>query len=190
MKKSIIVKSKKIKALWDKTYSIVIPILSVAFLILTNYGQNFNIIDICKNDLFGDMLTAIITSMSIVISIFGFLMPSLISAKEDKMVKYFIENADMNFFIRKIKGVIKAGILGILLSIVLYLGDDLLPNVLKILLYIWIGVGLNFVCNSYRFISIIISLLLLEKKTETSKNCINSLFSDRVDKLNSELKEF
>ena len=51
----------------------------------------FKMSEICGDDSFSDMLGSIITSMSIIISIFGFLMPSLISAKNDKMVKYFIE---------------------------------------------------------------------------------------------------
>ena len=176
MKKEIIAKKENIVHIWDQNYSTLVPCFSIIFLAMINYIHQFNIIDICKNSSFDDMLTAIITSMSIVISIFGFLLPSLISAKEEKMVKYFLENADMRFFVKKIKGVIKSGIIGILLSIILYLYNDLLSQVLKVLLYIWIGVGLNFVCNSYRFISIIISL--------------NTMSNDKVQELNSKLNKF
>lgn len=190
MKISRIVKKEKISNVWNKNYSIIIPCFSIVFLVMINYSQNFSIIEICKNSEFKDMLTAVITSMSIIIGIFGFLMPSLISAKEETMVKYFIENADMNLFIKKIKGVVKGGIAGILLSIILYLNDNLVPEVLKILLYIWIGVGLNFVCNSYRFISIIISLLLSKKIEDSTKKCINDISDDKIQELNSNLKEF
>ncbi len=50
--------------------------------------------------------------------------------------------------------------------------------------------GLNFVCNSYRFISIIISLLLLEKKEKLGKECINSFSNEKIQKLNDKLNEF
>lgn len=190
MRKNRIAKNEKINDMWNQNYALIIPCFFMVFLAIINYIQRFSIINMCKNRSFDNMLTATITSMSIVISIFGFLMPALISAKEEKMIKYFIENADMKFFIKKIKSVIKAGVIGILLSIVLYLNEELLPEVLKVLLYAWIGVGLNFVCNSYRFISIILGLLLLEKGDEAGRKCVNTLSNDKVQELNSKLDKF
>ena len=52
---------------------------------------------------FADMLTALITFLSIVLGIYSFLIPSFVSAKEEEKIKNFLANADMylfSFFIR------------------------------------------------------------------------------------------
>ncbi len=41
------------------------------------------------------------------------------------MVKYFLENDDIYEFIKKIKAVIRSGIIGILISIILYVNKKL-----------------------------------------------------------------
>ena len=175
---------------WRKSYSWIIPCLAVVAKVYINHKYDFKITEICGNESFSDMLAAIITSMSIIISIFGFLIPSLISAKNDKMVKYFIENADMDEFIKKVKSVIRSGIIGILFSIILYVNENLLPFVRTILLYSWIAVDINFVCSSYRFISIIISLLLKEKKNINSNKCPNVISDERAELLKSRIQKF
>ena len=101
---------ERVKEYWQKVYSIFIPILFILIILILEYSKKFSLILICDNDRFTDMLTALITCMSIIISIFGFLIPSLISAKNDKMVKYFIENANMEVFVGKIKSIIDLGL--------------------------------------------------------------------------------
>lgn len=64
------------------------------------------------------------------------------------------------------------------------------PSVRSVLLYIWIGTGVNFTCSSYRFIGIIISLLLKEKKDINSGQCPNEMPKERVDLLNKKIKRF
>lgn len=189
--------SKKISSIyevlidfWNKSYSWIIPCFTVLAVMFINHKYDFKMEEICGDEMFSDMLGAIITSMSIIISIFGFLMPSLISAKNDRMVKYFIENADMNEFIKKIKSVIRSGMMGILFSIVLYMNENLLPYVRTTLLYIWLWTGLDFVCSSYRFISIIISLLLKEKKDVNNNECLNAMSDERVELLNNRIQKF
>lgn len=169
------------------TYSVSIPLLLIVGLLIADSKQKIDIMLICKNGLFSDMLTALITSMSIIISIFGFLIPSLISAKNDTMVKYFIENADMSVFVGKIKNVVLSGLTGILLSVLLYLNEDLGNRFLKILILVWIGVIFNFAINSYRFISIIISLLLTEKEDCDVKACANEVTEERKNEINSKI---
>ena len=92
-------------AFWYSHYALIIPMTIISILLFAEVKQKIQILQICKNSLFSDMLTALITCMSIIISIFGFLIPSLISAKNDTMVKYFIENANMDVFVGKIKSV-------------------------------------------------------------------------------------
>lgn len=178
------------KSFWYQNYGVIIPVAVILCLITIKVRYKFNLTLICKNNLFSDMLTALITCMSIIISIFGFLIPSLISAKNDKMVKYFIENADMNLFVRKIKSVIFSGLTGILLSVLLYLNADFNIFVLQILLYLWIGIILNFACNSYRFISLIISLLLTEKEAFKGKKCANEFSEEEDEALNAKIQSF
>ena len=185
MKKRLFSTLKSVTALWHKTYLYLIPILSLVGVMGVNYITGFKMSEICGDDSFSDMLGSIITSMSIIISIFGFLMPSLISAKNDKMVKYFIENADMNEFIKKIKAVIRSGMIGILISIILYVNKNLFPIIQSLLLVI----GLNFACSAYRFISIIISLLLKEKKDLNAEQCPNEMSKEQVTLLNEKIEK-
>lgn len=174
---------------WNKTYTWLIPCITVLSVMGSNYLFDYKISDLCLDENFSDLLSAIITSMSIIISIFGFLMPSLVSAKSDKMVKYFIENADMEEFVKKVKSVIRSGMLGILLSIVLYMNENLFPHVRTFILYVWLGINVNFLCSSYRFIGIIISLLLNEKKDIDDAECPNAMPPEAVSNLKSKLKK-
>ena len=105
------------------------------------------------------------------------------------MVKYFIENADMEEFVKKVKSVIRSGMLGILLSIVLYMNENLFPHVRTFILYVWLGINVNFLCSSYRFIGIIISLLLNEKKDIDDAECPNAMPPEAVSNLKSKLKK-
>ena len=189
MKKRLFSTLKSVTALWHKTYLYLIPILSLVGVMGVNHITGFKMSEICGDDSFSDMLGSIITSMSIIISIFGFLMPSLISAKNDKMVKYFIENADMNEFIKKIKAVIRSRMIGILLSIVLYVNKNLFPILQSLLLYVLLAIGLNFACSAYRFISIIISLLLKEKKDLNAEQCPNEMSKEQVTLLNEKIEK-
>ena len=180
-------KPSEVKTLWNEYYSVLIPAGLVAGLFLADKGQMIDIMLICESGLFGEMLASVITFMSIIISIFGFLIPSLISAKNDVMVKYFIEHANMPVFVGKIKSVVLSGLLGIFLSVLLYLHNNLGSIFLKVLLFSWIGVALNFACNSYRFISIIISLLLMEKKDDGEKKCANTASEEKIKNINSKI---
>lgn len=190
MKKRLIAIYEYIMDFWRKSYSWFIPCFVTIVVIFVNHKYDFEILEICGNESFSDMLGAIITSISIMISIFGFLIPSLISAKNDKMVKYFIENADMDEFVRKVKAVIRSGIVAILFSLILYINESLLPKILTVLLYSWLIVGINFVCSSYRFISIIISLLLKEKREINSISCPNLMSEEREESLKNSLQKF
>lgn len=177
---------KRIRAFWYSAYAVIIPVILSMVLLAADIKQKINIMRICDNEMFSDMLTAVITCMSIIISIFGFLIPSLISAKNDTMVRYFIENADMEAFVGKIKSVVLSGFFGILLSVLLYLSSDLSYYILKTLIFSWIAVTFNFACNAYRFIGIIISLLLTEKKNN-EKVCINELPEKKVEQINNKI---
>ncbi len=169
---------------WYRWYSTIIPCFAVVLLFVLEYKKIISMKLIGDNELFSDMLTGLLTCISIIISIFGFLIPSLISAKNDRVVKYFIENADMSLFVGKIKSVIKSGLVGILLTLLLYLYKEYYSWLLTGLLYLWVWVVFNFACNAYRFISIIIGLLLATKKENPQKECANEMNCKEVDALN------
>ena len=190
MKKRFVLIYEQATDFWKKSYSLIIPSVVVIVVICVNCKYDFAISEICGNESFSDMLGAIITSISIMISIFGFLIPSLISAKNDKMVKYFIENADMDEFIKKVKAVIRSGIIEVLFSIILYINESLLLLVRTILLYSWLAIGINFVCSFYRFISVIINLLLKEKNDNNLNKCPNLMSDEREESLKSKLPKF
>ncbi len=190
MKKRFVPMWNVITDKWKKSYAWLIPCILLLVVLITNCITKFRMSEICGDESFSDMLGSIITSMSIIISIFGFLMPSLISAKNDKMVKYFIENADMNEFTKKIKAVIRSGMVGIALSIVLYVNKKIFPIVQSILLYSLLVIGTNFACSSYRFISIIISLLLKEKRDLSDKKCLNEMPEEKIQQLDSKIEHF
>lgn len=190
MKKRFVPMWNVITDKWKKSYAWLIPFILLLVVLIANCITKFRMSEICGDESFSDMLGSIITSMSIIISIFGFLMPSLISAKNDKMVKYFIENADMNEFTKKIKAVIRSGMVGIALSIVLYVNKKIFPIIQSILLYSLLVIGTNFACSSYRFISIIISLLLKEKKDLSDKKCLNEMPEEKIQQLDSKIEHF
>ena len=95
----------------------------------------------------------------------------------------------MNEFIKKIKAVIRSGMIGILISIILYVNKNLFPIIQSLLLYVLLVIGLNFAYSAYRFISIIISLLLKEKKDLNAEQCPNEMSKEQVTLLNEKIEK-
>ncbi len=151
--------------LWYSWYSIAIAAIIATTLAFGQYKYG---LEFWKAKYYSDMLTAIITFLSIIIGIFGILMPSVITAKEDRkgMVNYFFENADGEFFAKCIKRIISSGILSVIFICLLYLQDIIDGKI-----YIWIFrvsifLILYFCFGSYRFIGIMLRLLIGGKNKE------------------------
>lgn len=177
---------KNIIQMWRNIYSVIIPFIVIIAILLIDKCTKFNLIDICRNGNFNDMLQSLITFLSIVIGIFGFLIPALVSVKNDQFVQYFFDKADVDNFVNQIKLLVFTGLFSILLSVILFMFQNINAAVLIIFMYIWIGIIAFFICSAYRFISIILKLLC-GTKNEGGKNCENIMNDDEVKKLNDKL---
>lgn len=177
---------KDLIQMWRNIYSVIIPFIIIIAILLIDKCTKFNLTDICRNGNFNDMLQSLITFLSIIIGIFGFLIPALVSVKNGQLVQYFFDRADVDNFVNQIKLLVFSGLLSILLSVILFMFQNINAVVLIIFLYVWIGIITYFVCGSYRFISIILKLLC-GTKNGGGKNCGNIMNDDEVKKLNDKL---
>lgn len=184
--------SDKKKYMWKQIYSYVIPtILTAAYILylisIYHCKSGFHLIQESTN--FDGMLEALVTFMSIILSVFGFLIPTFLSSKgESAAIKYFMEYADMKLFAAKLKNIVAIGLIDTFITCILFL-KDIFPQVIaNTLICIWLWVLLFFMCNSYRFISIMINLLLAEKEEFTQK-AANAVSDEEKEHLNSTIEK-
>lgn len=169
-------------------YGIIISIFVTG--ILAFEQRKYNLV-FWEAEYYSDMLTAVITFLSIIIGIFGILIPAIISAREDKASKtnYFFENADVEFFSKCIKKIFCSGILSVICICLLYLQD-----IIDEKFYIWIFrvsifLILYFCFGSYRFIGIMLSLLIGGKKEKEPKKTVKLYKNKTSDKDRSIINE-
>lgn len=74
----------------------------------------------------------------------------------------------------------------IFVTCMIFLKDIYAVRIENVLISIWIWLLLNFICNSYRFIGIIISLLVAKKKTIQNENPITE---EREKEINNNLSK-
>ena len=168
-----------LKYLWYSWYSIIIAGLLTVFLVIEQHKYHLNF---WEATYYSDMLTAIITFLSIIIGIYGILIPAVISAKEGKesIVSYFFQNADGKFFAECIRKIISSGILSVIGICLLYMHDVLSEKI-----YIWIFrisiFLILYVClGSYRFIGIMLGLLV-GRKSKKDMNKGTKRYKFRID---------
>jgi hypothetical protein len=164
----------------------ILPGICVVIYVVSNVKFKFEIISSLH---FTDSLGSIITFVSIIISFFGVLLTILISAKDQsEIIKYFLENANKDLFVKCIKKVIFTGLMVVLISALLYMND---------ILSIWINRGLlvaevwflsRFAILTYRFTSILLFLFILEKEEPVKKDS-QVVVGERKNKLNEKLKK-
>ncbi len=164
---------EKIKYRWKEIYAYVVPtFLTIAYLIylFCIYKKWINCKALQDSKQFNDMLQTLVTFMSIILSVFGFLIPSFLSSKgESDALKYFTKYADMKLFAAKLKNIVAVGLVDIFITCILLLTDIMPRMVFNVLLIVWLWLLFFFMCSSYRFISLMISLLLTEKKNFVQK---------------------
>ena len=177
---------------WKEIYSYIIPCVLVIGYIVYLIGSSY-----CKKELpliqdsknFKSMLEALVTFMSIILSVFGFLIPSFLSSKgESNAIKYFMKYADMRLFSAKLKNVVAIGLVDTFFTCILFLEDIFSKTVANVLICIWLWFLLFFMCSSYRFISIMINLLLTEKQEFTQK-AANKVSKEEIEELNSKIRK-
>lgn len=177
---------------YQQTYSYLIPtVLTIGYIMyligISHYKKNCPLIQESEN--FGSMLEVLVTFMSIILSVFGFLIPSFLSSKgESSAIKYFMKYADMRVFAAKLKNIVAIGLVDTFLTCVLFLRDIFPCTITNVIICTWLWFLLFFMCNSYRFISIMINLLLAEKK-EFTQQAVNEVSENERDKLDNLIKK-
>lgn len=183
---------EKIKYKWKEIYSYVLPtmivIVYMIYILLVNKEVvSGKLIQDSKN--FDKMLEALITFMSIILSVFGFLIPSFLSGKgEIKAINYFLKYADMKLFAKKLKNIVAIGLVNIFITSVLLLTDIISTSIINLVILIWLWLLFNFMCNSYRFITIMINLLIVQKEDYVQKSA-NEISNREKEELHSKLRK-
>ena len=190
-------KRKEIQEGWIRVYSFVIPTMVTALYLLfsvCNFGifieqGNKENIDV------ESLLDGIITFVTIIMGIFGFLIPTLVSNKKDcGMIEFFLEHTDQKLFVRKLKMLVVSGMVTVLLCLVLFLENILKEWVFTFGMTFLVWFLLFFVCNAYRFIGLILSLLIFNRKTndisiknEVGKQVVGQMSEEERRKLQESL---
>jgi len=191
MKNDTVKNNEIIVDVWRNIYSYVIPSFLVIIYSIVNLLIRMDIIvsdSIIDSGNINNMLEALITFVSIVIGIFGFLLPVLITNKKDcGTVEFFMEKADKKKFIANLKTIIISGFIVIIISTVLFLNDIFLVWTVDILLGMLIWFTVYFMCNSYRFISLLLAILITEK--QVNKNSVKGQMNEtQIAELNQKIK--
>jgi len=164
--------------IWRGCYSVVIPsiacaiYLTIYFLIQRNKIEYFYVTD---SENFTSVLEAIISFVSMIIGVFGFLLPILITSKNEfTLVKYFINNIDKKAFSFNLRMIIVSGFAVVFASSMLFFFDIFSEWFKQAVILTWIWLLLYFMSNSYRFISLLIRLFL-EEKSEVKKEMLSPM---------------
>lgn len=161
----------KINNLWLNKYTIVIPILIVVcyFIALT---KEIDGIHFTKSIYLQDMLTALITFSSIILSLLGVLLTIFISEKDkSRIIQYFFENSSKNEFVKQLKTIVVSGLMVIVISAVLFLNDMYSDKIAIFLEAAEIFTFSWFVLLTYRFIGILLKLIVSDDKGTEKKVC-------------------
>ena len=176
--------AKNIKDIWSLKYHVLIPIIVdvVGIYVCWKYK-----IYLWNSKYYGELLTAVITFLSIVISVFGILIPTVFNSKS-KLVAYFINNIDTKYFVSSVKNVIISGISEVIVICILYAYDVIPLKIYVLFCVISVFLLIYFVCGSYKYISLMLRLALEEKEPVKGKKYKNQLSDDKRQKINDMLR--
>lgn len=181
----------KLKTYWLNSYAHIIPnILCIAYIlyiILGVNGKSIHLKWIGSSKNFSEMCKALVDFSSIVLGIYGFLIPSVIGRK-DKFNETFWEKIDKQQFSKDIQKLIISGIVTILLSTSLLLADVFSQKVCELLVGFLLWILLFFCCNSFRFIKVFISLIVEGQNDDTEKKKVQFSAKDQEIKNNLDNK--
>jgi len=188
--KSISLKEKYID-IWRSIYAYAIPtIVCIIYIIIymLTLKEVLNYAFITDSKYFTSMLESIITFVSLILGVFGFLLPILITSKDsDAMIKCFINSIDKRAFSFNLKMVIVSGFTTVFLSCMLFFFDVYDEWFKTGMILIWIWFLFYFMSNAYRFISLLISLFLKEKK-RLGKETKNRMSEEEEKELKEQIK--
>lgn len=175
-----------LKTGWLNWYVYIVPsaLLAVYIVYVLVGVHKYYIPWLGDSDGFSEMCKAIVDFSSIVLGIYGFLIPAVIG-RQDKFNKTFWETVDKRRFSKDIQRLIISGMITILLSSGLLIADifplQLSESVVGFLLWFLIF----YCCNSIRFVSIFVSLIV-EGQSKTDEK--ESDDSQKPSKKHQEIK--
>lgn len=183
---------RKFIDIWRGCYSLVIPtgacfLYMIVYYLTQTKILNFKYITDSQN--FSAMLESTINFVSIIIGIFGFLLPILITSKNEfALIKYFTSNIDKKAFSFNLRMIIVSGLSTIFVSCMLFFFDIFSEWFKQIMILLWIWMLFYFMLSSYRFVSIFIRLFL-EEKIEPQKEVASPLDATKVKNLKDKIKK-
>lgn len=179
---STITKSKdKIYDNWHFAMAIVFDVVAAIF--VKYYEIHF-----WEAKHYSDMLTAIITFVSIIMSVFGVLMPTVFTGNSE-MANYFKRNADIAYFAKSVKHIIICGFGSIACICGMYLSDEIPMNILKAFGLLG-GFSLcSFSLGAYRYLGIMLRLLIENKEEYKGKTYKKRISEQDRKELNDILKK-
>lgn len=156
---------KKISEYWELYYHIFIPIFMTVLGTLVCWKKK---VYLWNSNKYFDMLGAVITFLSIVISIFGILIPTVFTNKT-KLVNFFVKNADTAYLVKDIKRVMVSGISNIIMICLLYLQDIFSQKFYGMICILGLFLFLYFLCGSYKYLSLLLRLVIETKEPHNGK---------------------
>lgn len=121
------------------------------------YARTNGFIELCKS---------LVGFTTVILGIYGVVVPIAVGKMNDEVGKVFWSLIDRDRFINDVKRIIISGILNILFCSLLLIYDILPNGVITCFICIVIWTLLFFMFSSYRFISIFMSLISSNKKTD------------------------
>mgnify|MGYP006903549414 CR=1 FL=1 len=184
-------RKNKIIDIWRGIYSLVIPTVACIIywsIYMAVRGDILNYSYITESENFTSMLEAIISFASLIIGVFGFLLPIFITSKKEfTLAKYFIDNIDKKAFSFNLRMIIVSGFIVVFISCILFLSDIFSEWFKQGIILLWIWWLFYFASNSYRFVSLIIRLFL-EDKNEVKKEIWEPIDSNEEEKLKESIR--
>lgn len=178
--------------IWRSVYAYVIPTTICVIYIIVYMLTTKNILNyayITESKYFTLMLESIITFVSIILGVFGFLLPILISSKDKfAMIKYFIDSIDKKAFSFNLKMIIVSGFATVFFTCMLFFFDIYDEWFLTGMICTWIWLLFHFMSNAYRFISLLIRLFL-EEKEKPEKKVKNMMDEDAEAVLKQQIRQ-
>lgn len=144
---------ERLRELWCSLYPILIPCLAGG---LCWYLREFKDLSLFTTEEFTSALNSVITADSIILTLFGVLLPLLASAKSaSKAVSYFFKTTGAEFS-KQLKCCIFLSFLCLAACVGMYFVDLQYD---RFLFPVWIGLFVAVLCRFYRFLALIIKML-------------------------------
>ena len=176
---------KKFKGVIYKYYMYIIPtIVLIVYLVnlLRGYMGKCDPILLQNSTGFLELCKAISGFSSVVLAIYGFIVPIVIGKQGDAFVKKFWELVDRDSFIKDMRRVLFSGILTTLISIGLLVVDIMSSILIDVFVSMLIWLLSFFACSSYRFVGILIELAVGKKIKSDSDMEIEDPITEEMSK--------